>query len=1065
MLDRYQVIRELGVGASARVLLVLDQRDQRLVALKQLLSTVSFTGGARMRREFRALSSLKHPNIIEVLDYGEHEGVPFLALEFIDGQTLHTWFRSRPHFAEIRSVFAQLCDALEVVHEAGLLHRDLKPENVMLNNKNVVKLMDFGLSKLSDASVHLTRAGAMVGTVLYMSPEQCRGVELDARADLYAVGIMLYEALTGRLPFKSNSIPEALLAHLQATPRAIGEVRSDVPIELEDLTMRLLAKEPSQRPFCAADVAAILRGVQSKVQVTTKQLLVAPMIGRNLELAALKTALEPVHSVVALLGEAGIGKTRLLRELKNAVPDLLEVRCLESDAPGDWFTRLQLILNPDAPTRILQSSMSDLERLARYEALRILLEGFSGVLVFEDLHFATSEDLRHLAHGLRSANQVRAVYTYRPEDLAYGAERHLPVADTSITLTPLANDAMQHLIEARLGAPVEASIRAVLLERSGGNPWLLEERLRAMLENRSLLERDGMFEWNRDQQIPNSIAEILERRFEDLSAVGLDFARAGAVLGTHFDYEDARAVLGWDDDTSISALEDGLRVRVLSEIPNTRGNGYKFAHPEYAAKLRGDLPAQIAKQYHAAAAQRLITRASAVELCEHHAIAENYMAALEYGVQGGETALQNLQYALAERGFRTALEASAHINNMPINTSHLRARATFGLAETLKATGHIFEAEKHYREVAYHADAKIESKAILRLADLLTARGEPIRALEILAREKSLEARLAKAKVAFAMSDIAAARHQALKIWAELKGHQDVLELDVLLLLGQITINLGQYDRTLIISRNCQAKLEVTQEPLRYLQCRRLAANAYSGKRQWSKALEVHNEIAEEATRCGHLELQIFSLNNTAVILTLEDEVDTALNRFERAGILAKRADDRELENIAAENTVLCHSMLGQLEQALAVAQRFDSAAALIWRYRLERFLGTVCSSLPNLEMVPAWHHGLYALANIEALLEQQEFATVLITSQEPHKDYLWFWTLYECTARIALGMEYKEALGRLARPIGDCGIKRQLGREHAVLLRDALEKKLSTEQLTQARVGVIGIALRALNL
>ncbi len=1060
MNQRYSVMHQLGVGASAQVLLALDTVGQRLVALKQLHSNI---GGARMKREFRALSSLKHPNIVEVLDYGEDAGVPYLALEYIEGQTMQQWIETRPSIEDVRLVFAQLCDALEVVHAAGLLHRDLKPENVMLTAESVVKLMDFGLSKANDNSVQLTREGTMVGTVLYMSPEQCRGLELDPRSDLYALGVMLYQAVSGRMPFSSSSIAEVLLSHLQVQPRNVREFRQDIPSDLEHLIMALLAKSGHQRPPSASHVATILRGLQTK-STAPRQLLSAPMVGRAVELSALRLALESKHAVVTLSGEAGIGKTRLLRELETTN---FWVSWLETDSQGAWFERLLTLFSQHQPEVFWGLSetaregltsgrwSNDLERFARYQALRELFEESSSLIIFEDLHFASLEDLRWLAHGLRGASQVQSVLTYRPEDLTLGFERHLPAYDQLISLSALPPEAIEYLIEARLGAPVEARLRDILLEYSSGNPWSLEERLRSMLEHRQLVERDGVFEWIRSEnQIPDSLANILEKRLAQLNHHALAFAQASAVLGRRFDYEDTRQLLGWDDDRAISALEDMIRARILQEIPETKGNGYRFTHPAYVTKLRLGIGVAQAQELHGQAAMRLVNRASEIELAEHHAMAGNGQKALELGVEGGERALKNLDYTFAERGFRAALGAAV----LPSN--QLRARATLGLAETLRATGHIAQAERHYREVLSHSDNHLEAKARLRLSELLTARGEPIRALEILARATGAEALLARARVALAMSDVATARHHALIAWANLKGHDLELEVDTLLLLGQITLTLGQYNRTLLLTKATQSRLSRQTDLLRYLQLRRLEANAYTGKRQWSRALEVHGEISEQAARVGHLELQIFSLNNTGVILTLEDDVETALERFKRAMILAKRADDRDLENIAAENSVLCQTMLGQLEPALQLAQGFDAPAMMIWRSRLARFLGRANTPLPPLEMIPAWHHGLYALAEVEVLLLDHQYATVLRATQAPRQDYLWFWALYELAARIGLGLEHKEILVQLARPLGDCGIKRSLGREHAVLLRDVLEKKTAPEPL---HFTMLGIALRAM--
>jgi tetratricopeptide (TPR) repeat protein len=1068
-MERYSLLRELGAGASARVFLALDTQQQRLVALKQLHANIAFAGSARMKREFRALSSLKHQNIVSVLDYGERSGAPYLALEYIEGITLHTWLEQQPDLTAVVAVFAQLCDALSVVHQAGLLHRDLKPENVMLTQNKTVKLMDFGLSKAGNASLVLTREGAMVGTVLYMSPEQCRGADLDPRSDLYSLGVMLYQALTGRLPFYSDSLAEVLLLHLQATPRNPKEHRGDIPTHLETLVLHLLSKDPSQRPPSAEAVAAILRGQQAKSRGNQAQLLSAPMIGRANELATLRRALMPPHSLVALLGEAGMGKTRLLRELEAATGGVwLTLVWLENDPPGTWFERLVGLLTTHQPEvfwglsdraragMALVRANNDLERLARFEALRELLGESRAILVFEDLHFASPEDLHWLGHGLRGA-AVRAVLSYRPEDLGFGFERHLPPMDCTVRLQPLPPEAALTLIEARLGAPVEARLRDVLLERSGGNPWLLEERLQTMLVERQLVERDGMFEWTRQPtNIPENVAEVLEKRLGSLLPQTLAFAQASAVLGTQFDFDDAKTLLGWDDDPAIAALEDMIRARLLIELPGSDGNGYRFTHPEYTSQLRSSLPPDQAQALHAKAALVLVRHASEVELAEHHLIAQNHQHALELGLLGGERALKNLHYAFAERGFRAALES----NSTP---SPLRARATFGLAETLRATGHIAEAERHYREVLYHAQPDLEAKTRLRLAEILTARGEPIRALEVLARSNGAEVLLARARVALAITDVATARHHALKAWAEVKGFDPELELEVLLLLGQIALTLGQYNRTLLLTTATQSRVRRENQLLWYLQLRRLEANAYMGKRQWSRALEVHAEISQEATRVGHLELQVFSLNNTGVILTLEDEVETALQRFTRAMLLAKRADDRELENIAAENAVLCQVMLGQLEAASSLAQRFDTATMLIWRSRVANFLGQPTLALPPLELVPAWQHGLYALAQIEALLLRRQYATVLRAAQAPRQDYLWFWALYETVARIGLKMEHKEHLTRLARPLGDCGIKRSLAREQAVLLRDFLQHQLSPEAQQNAISGLLGVALRAL--
>src|SRR5205085_934511 len=210
-INQYQLIAQLGAGGMGEVYLAEDTRLHRKVALK-LLPAQFAQNADRVRRfeqEARAVSALNHPNIVTLFDLGRVEQHYFMTTEFIDGYTLraHLLEHSQLSVQEVIEVTLQIASALSAAHAAGIVHRDIKPENVMLRRDGYVKVLDFGLAKISehstpeddtgDASLSITAAGAVMGTVSYMSPEQARGLRVDARTDIFSLGVVLYEILTG----------------------------------------------------------------------------------------------------------------------------------------------------------------------------------------------------------------------------------------------------------------------------------------------------------------------------------------------------------------------------------------------------------------------------------------------------------------------------------------------------------------------------------------------------------------------------------------------------------------------------------------------------------------------------------------------------------------------------------------------------------------------------------------------------------------------------------------------------------------------------------------------------
>jgi hypothetical protein len=482
----YEILRELGRGGMGVVYQARDNRLGRLVALKFLSPGAARDPRRleRFQREARAASSLNHPAVCTLHHVGECQGRPFLVLEFVEGQTLRTLVGTHTEFTRLLPLFQQVAEALRVAHAAGIIHRDIKPDNLMVRPDGYIKVLDFGLARLRPpgaASVWLADSdpGTPVGTPGYMSPEQARGESVGGATDIFSLGVVLYELVTGRHPFTTTArwnLPTAsALAAVVPPARWNPEVRAP----LEALILRMLAENPDERPTAAeveAELAALANppggGACQGPGGTARQRRL--MVGRDPERAALRAAFDSAAAgsgrVLCVTGEPGIGKSTLVEDFlaelsacgrthisargrcsehlagTEAYLPVLEAldslvrggagaaatRALRQCAPS-WYRLVapsaQFVSRgaPDAPERLNEGPTAvgaSQERLKR-ELLALVEEvarEWPLVLFLDDVHWADASTIDLLTHlGSRCAGlSLLVLVTYRPTEMLLG---------------------------------------------------------------------------------------------------------------------------------------------------------------------------------------------------------------------------------------------------------------------------------------------------------------------------------------------------------------------------------------------------------------------------------------------------------------------------------------------------------------------------------------------------------------------------------------------------------------------------------------------------------------------
>ncbi|MHC5002819.1 MAG: serine/threonine-protein kinase [Planctomycetota bacterium] len=683
----YRVDREIGRGGMGIVYLARDARLDRDVAIKCLPDEVSADHDrlARFEREAKTLATLSHPGIAVVYGLDEADGRHFLILEYIDGVSLRARLGSGPMPCdESIRVAADVAEALEAAHARGVVHRDIKPDNVMLTADGRVKVLDFGLAKRAEQSsadamstvTVQTRPGAIMGTLPYMSPEQVEGAEVDHRTDLFSLGVLLFELVTGSLPFKGSSPAALMTSILRDPPGSMTSLAPGVPASLAAIVERCLAKAPGQRYPSARELADDLRGVLRGDAVVAPPRRTRPLVGREIEHATLLRALENARqgsgALILLGGEPGVGKTHLVQDVLDHAGrlGLLAVSghaYEEERAPyiisGEILEELIRRVPPDDLRELLGESAPELSRILpalrtrfpdipppaelppeqqrRYLfncVLEFLVRACSArpmVMLLDDLHWADESSLLLLEHISQHLDAVPLLLlgTYRDVELDVGKPFERTLARLvrqklaqRMPIRRLSEDGVGALFEALGGADPPPTLVAAIYRESEGNPFFATELFEHLAEEGLLFDETGA--WREDAQlegleVPEGVRLVIGRRLEHLSDDTRPVLTTAAVIGHRFELTTLTSVVAGDEDAVLDAIDEAVSARLLTPLPERRVPRYEFVHALVRHTLLGALSLPRRQRLHLKVADALeqavgdAVGARAAELAHH----------------------------------------------------------------------------------------------------------------------------------------------------------------------------------------------------------------------------------------------------------------------------------------------------------------------------------------------------------------------------------------------------------------------------------------------------------------
>ena len=723
----YEILAPVGSGGLGTVYRARDVQDGSTVALK-MLNISGDEAQRRFLREFNILSRIRHPRVVRPLRWGMYAAKPYFSMAFISGRPLSDLIadageRERLRTTGFLQLVRQIGEGLAHIHEHGLIHRDLKPSNIMIAEADGnldVTIMDLGLARFQDSRERrLTPPGAATGTMEYMSPEQIRGRSVDPRCDLYAMGIILYEVLTGKPPFTGGNPASLMFRHLRDLPRP-PHVQG-IPDRIPGVVMKLLEKEPVDRYSSVGSLLLDLAEVDDQtaqgetwtapVSMSPASLLAPQFQGREREMKALREILrdsvEGMGRMVLISGEAGIGKTQVLEEFQADARvhgmRVLTGRCYESGgrAYGPFLEALTDLA--DRPG--IQGS--DLEEVVKrllaqiegtvagdqkdpFPVIEILAE-FVGdlsretptLVCVDDIQWADDLSLRFLDYMRRDTDPATLVFglTCRKEGEDLLPARIKDVFGDGETpgfahlrLESLSLEETTNLAASILGEPTVPDEEARRIrDETGGNPLFAVELVRGAIENGSIRQDPaGGWTWPRssDWPMPAGITQAIESRLGRLRSDDRRALEYGSIFRAAFSFDLISEIWRGDELQLLEALEGLVRLGLLRAQEDREGR-YRFSHGLIQRAVYEGISEKKRELLHLEAGRALEPRfekdaaETLDDLALHFSRSKDLEKAVRYVTASGRGALRMLNFSHAMEQFERVLEKGAFSADAP----------------------------------------------------------------------------------------------------------------------------------------------------------------------------------------------------------------------------------------------------------------------------------------------------------------------------------------------------------------------------------------------------------------
>jgi len=646
---------------------------------------------ARFRREFRALSRIRHPNVIRVDAYGDLHGHPFIAMQYVEGTDLHQTIRGfrfleddDQRWKRCEEVLVDMCRALSHVHQKGLVHRDLKPSNILLDDSGRAHLTDFGIVKDLDPGNDGFQSGTLVGTWAYASPEQISGEPIDHRSDLYSLGIILFAMLTGCRPFDEKDMKGYLQAHRNKIPPRPRQYDHRIPKHLDEICWRLLQKQPKDRFQSAREILYRLEQLDEPETRTLDGTWRLPLVGRGAELEILHEAVDRLTrsagGMLVIEGREGLGRTRLLEQaaVRAAAIGIPVHRLRGEPSAAGLFGLIELCQDVlrtlgDSASPELKTIVSDFRRgsakggdaLYRLmDALRPALINVLGdgprILLYDDFHAVPPRGIELMATLVRSlvgiGEPLLLLVSVRSEEVHGKLERFLRgdalgITPAHLRLEPLSQAALLSMTQKLMGAGPKAEALGMRLhQETEGNPLFVTQFLESLIQGGLLvLGPKGLFQLNSDMEeistghleIPRGVRQVVRKRLERLAPLEVEVLQALAVSGRALELDLLLEILDRDEDEVMDHVDKLIERGIVVERRSGGLVHHDVSNRLVADVVYRDLSSERRSELHHAVAECLernfATVPAAIELVgDHYRLAGQSGKAFTYLIETAE---------------------------------------------------------------------------------------------------------------------------------------------------------------------------------------------------------------------------------------------------------------------------------------------------------------------------------------------------------------------------------------------------------------------------------------------